>query len=244
MKFPPHKFPSRRHGFTLIELMVAMMMVAVLAGSLYATLRIAFQSKQLAETAIEPARTADQAMEIIRQDLTNALESKNNDTTGNPQGIVGTIGGAVVNIFEGTDNGNNDDVVFFTTADSPQHQYANGDIKQVELTMIQPSNSSNFVLVRRVIRNLLTTTPPSPDTEVICRNIAGFNVQYYDGTEWLDTWDSSAQINQTTGAQTLPTAVSVTLELDRPMATGQGTQAYRYSRVFLLANSTAQPPSQ
>jgi type II secretion system protein J len=235
MKMRRHNFRFRRHGFTLIELIVAMMMVAILAGSLYGVLRSSFVAKQNAETAVEPSRTAELAMEILRQDITQAIQPNpaNLDTTTTPAGITGLIGN-----FEGTDgtsnNGrNNDDLVFFTTAESPQHVDANGEIKNIELTMIQPTNSNNYVLVRRVIRNLLTTVTPPPDTEVICRNISAFNVQYYDGAEWLDNWDSTAEDN------TIPAAVAVTLELDRPANGGKGTQTFRYSRVFQLACSTA-----
>ena len=233
MKMRPQKF--RRHGFTLIELVVAMMMVAVLAGSLYGTLRIAFQAKQNAETAIEPSRTAELAMEILRQDFAMAVQPNpaNVDTSTGTTVITGLIGN-----FEGTDgaggNGrSNDDVAFYTTADSPQHVAANGEIKNIELTMIQPTNSNNYVLVRRVIRNLLTSTPPSPDTEVICRNVSAFNVQYYDGAEWLDNWDSTAEDN------TIPAAVAVTLELDRSANQGHATQTTTFTRVFPLACSTA-----
>ena len=241
MKTPPYNFRRRHQGFTLIELIVAMMMVAILAGSLYGMLRSSFQAKAMAEAAVEPSRTADLAMEILRQDLTNAIQANPaniDQTTLLPAGdIVGNYATNPGYIFEGTDGTNNsgrnnDDLLFYTTADSPQHVDANGDIKYVELTMIQPTNSSNYVLVRRVIRNLLTTTPPSPDTEVICRDISAFNLQYYDGAEWLDSWDSTAEDN------TIPIAVSVTLELDRPTSSGNGKQTFTFTRVFTLACST------
>src|SRR5882724_11865119 len=69
------KRPSRKQsrGFTLIELIVAMGMVAILSVSLYASLRIAFHAKDSAEKAIEPPRTAELAMEFIRNDIENAM---------------------------------------------------------------------------------------------------------------------------------------------------------------------------
>jgi type II secretion system protein J len=233
MNTRPHNL--RRRGFTMIELIVAMMIVAVLSAGLYGALRIAFDAKESAETKIEPSRTAELAMEIIRQDFTMAIQPNpaNVDTSTGTTVITGLIGN-----FEGTDgtgaNGrNNDDVLFYTTADSPQHVDANGEIKNIELTMIQPTNSQDNVLVRRVVRNLTTTTTPSPDTEVICRNVAAFNVQYYDGAEWLDNWDSTAEDN------TIPAAVAVTIELDRPAPGTRGTQTFTFTRVFQLACSTA-----
>ena len=75
---------SRRGGFTLIELIVAMGMVAILSVSLYASLRIAFRARESAEKAIEPARTAELAMEFIRSDLQNAMTPNPGAASPNP----------------------------------------------------------------------------------------------------------------------------------------------------------------
>ena len=48
----------RRHAraFTLLELLVATAMTAILAGSLYATLHVAFKARRSAMEVVEPAR--------------------------------------------------------------------------------------------------------------------------------------------------------------------------------------------
>jgi type II secretion system protein J len=203
-------------AFTLLELILALAISAILAVSLYAAMRAAFQAKASAENAVEPARTAELALDYLGTDFQCAMP---------PTGI---LAGA----FEGTDaqddrGRDNDDVVFYTTTDAPYDQnIANGDIKMVELTVIVPDNSTDHVLVRRVTRNLLSQVQQTPVDEVICRNVGGFNVRYYDGTEWVDSWDS------TQAGDVLPTAVEVTLELDRPAGANQPPRILRYTRVF------------
>jgi len=206
----------RSSGFTLLELVVAMGIVAIIAISLYASLRIAFEAKAHSETAVEPSRTAQLALDLIGQDISSTMPHSTQVVS-----------------FEGTDGTDDrgrsdDDLVFYSTADSPQHVAANGEIKNIELTVIQPVGGNDHVLVRRVIRNLFSQTNPTPDVEVICRNVGGFNLRYYDGTEWVDSWDSTQE------EDTPPVAVEVTLELDRPDAT-QGTRTFRFVRVFPIA---------
>jgi prepilin-type N-terminal cleavage/methylation domain-containing protein len=228
---------NHRSGFTLIELIVAMGMVAILSVSLYASLRIAFRARESAEKTIEPARTAELAMEFIRNDLQNAMTPNPNAAT--PNTVSTTPPTAVTGPFIGTDGKDGrgrdaDDLIFFSTSDSPLHVDANGDIKQIELAVVQAQGNGDYVLVRRVTPNLLAPTTPNPDEEVICRGVGGFNLRYYNGAAWSDTWDST----QTQFDNTIPVAVEVTLQLDRQTNSGQ-TQSYRYVRVFPLSCSTA-----
>jgi type II secretion system protein J len=215
----------RRRGFTLLELLVAMAMVAILAVSLFASIQITFRAQKRAEAAVEPARTAQLAMEMIGQDITNSFAPD------------GQLGGT----FEGTtgtdDRGHEaDDIDFYSTADSPQHIDANGEIKNIELTVITPVNSTDHVLVRRVTRNLLSlNTTATPDPEFICGHVDSFTVQYFDGTDWAPTWDSTAEDN------TLPMAVQVTLNIDRAdSAAPGGVQTTSYTRIFPVPCSTAE----
>jgi len=90
-------------------------------------------------------------------------------------------------------------------------------------------------LVRKVIPNLLSPQAPNPDVEVICRGVGGFNLRYYDGTQWNDTWDSTQQQN------VLPNAVEVTLTLDRPngpIVNADGSHAFRFTHIIPMPCST------
>jgi hypothetical protein len=196
-----------------------MAMVAILSMSLYASLRVAFKARSSAEAAVEPARAVDVAMGILRDDIENAMV---------PNGVL-------AGNFTGTDtrddrNLDADDLVFYSTADSPQHAVANGEIKNIELTVVTPSNSDDHVLIRRVTRNLLSQVQANPDEEIICRHVLGFNLRYYDGSQWNDSWDSTQEDN------TLPAAIEVTLTM--PGATAQDVPR-RYVRIFPLSGSTA-----
>ena len=136
-----------------------------------------------------------------------------------------------------------------------------GNVKSVELAV--ESSGSDHVLVRRVVRNLMAQNPPNPDEEVICRGVSAFHLEYFDGSEWQSSWDSTEITNQsssTTGSTDstassssgssgassstnsgpLPSAVRVTLELERPQANG-ATRTYRFVRVFQLICSTTIP---
>jgi len=212
-----------RGGFTLLELIVALAMVAILATGLYASLRIAFRAQSSTERALEPSRTAELALGFISADLRNAL----------PPG--GVLAGSFIGTNGTGDQGQDaDDVTFYGAGDAPEHVSGNGEIKSLELTVVTPDGGGAPQLVRRVTSNLLSQIVVDPDEQVICRDVAGFNLRYFDGTQWLDDWDSSQQENA------IPAAVEVTLELNRPGAEdGQTPRTLRYVRVIRLSCSTA-----
>src|SRR4051794_37504768 len=70
---PIPRRPRPRRGFTLIELLMAMTMTAIIAGSLYAALRIGFRAESAAEAAVEPVRTAELSMSLLRPDFESAV---------------------------------------------------------------------------------------------------------------------------------------------------------------------------
>jgi general secretion pathway protein J len=213
-----------RSAFTLIELVVALLMVAILAGAMYASLRIAFRAQASAEAAVEPARTADLAMEMLREDIQNAFPPSTTETQINK-------------VFYGNDatdarGANSDTLEFCSTADAREHASANGELKHILLHVDAPANSTDHILTRSVSRNLLAlNSEPTVDDEVICRGVGGFNLRFYDGTAWQDSWNSD------TSTLPLPLAVEVTLQLDRPGGNGL-LRSIKYVRVFPLACAT------
>ena len=75
---------------------------------------------------------------------------------------------------------------------------------------------------------------------MVCRGLCGFDVKYYDGSTWLDSWDSTANDNK------LPLGVQVTLTLlndqVRTARVSDDQRFLTFTRVFML--STADQSTQ
>ena len=219
------RFSRSSHGFTLIELLVAMAIVVAIALTLVHSLQIAFKARDVADLSLETGRSADVVMEILKNDFQCACP---------PRGVfAGAFEGQ-----SGTMPNNSDDVTFFTTAPAPVHApnqvaVANGEIKQVEITVEQPVGSTDYVLVRRTLNNLSSQNQQNDiDEEVLCRHVVSFSVQYCDATwTWNPTWDSTAS----TPTNTLPLAVEVTLNIRSSQKDSGGQPLIvPYKRVFAI----------
>jgi type II secretory pathway pseudopilin PulG len=212
----------------MIEMVLALAMVAIIAASLSSVLWTVYHTTKQAEAAVNPSSQASIALEYISGDLANTLQPNTSNNSGT----------ALAGDFEGTQGQDSrgheaDDIQFFSTADSPQHAVANGEIKHFEYLVVQPTGSSDFVLVRRVIRNLLPPSMvPAPDEEVICRGVSSFAVQYFDGSSWNPTWDSTTEDN------TIPAAVQIVLQLQETGSDGK-LQIIKCMRNVALSTSTA-----
>ncbi|HEY1922424.1 MAG TPA: type II secretion system protein GspJ [Tepidisphaeraceae bacterium] len=216
---------TRARGFTLIELVVALSMVVVLAASLSSTLWLAYHATQRTEAAVNPSRQAAIMLDYLASDFQNAMQAGSATTT-----LIGN--------FEGTqaqdDRGHEaDDVIFFSTAESPQHVDANGEVKQIELTVEHLTGSNDYALVRRVTRNLMADIQPAPDEEIICRGVSSFTLQYFDGSNWDTTWDSTVE------DKTIPAAVQVKVELTDPNASPTAPPVIRERIIPLLCSTAA-----
>jgi prepilin-type N-terminal cleavage/methylation domain-containing protein len=190
-----------RAGFTLLELLLAMSLMVMVAACLYGSLHIAFKARESVQNAMDQANAGELGLDLVRQDLSEALP---------PTGIL-------AGLFTGTDqqgdNGRDaDSMDFFTSANSLTEPAGTCDTIHVNIAM-GTDEDGKPALVRNVTANLLAPETPVPTTEVLCRNVQGLNLRYFDGTNWLDSWDSGQENNQ------LPLAVEVTLEMQpRPGA--------------------------
>jgi len=68
----------------------------------------------------------------------------------------------------------------------------------------ETDGSSNKSLVRVVARNVLPVQESPTDQQVLLHGINSASLQYFDGTEWTDAWDSAT-------SATLPTAIKLQL---------------------------------
>jgi prepilin-type N-terminal cleavage/methylation domain-containing protein len=245
---PPNSVTTRRRrashgrGFTLLELIAASAIMAALALTLYSAMRVGFRARDRVLAAVGPARAGEVAMDLVRRDLESALP---------PTGLISEafFGGP------GPDLPDSSAVQFYCMGRLPSavppaarsrqtlssdDPTAVGTAVRVELALRPPLTGGGMpVLVRRVWRNALAATEEDPEEEILCRDVTAFHVRYFDGTQWLDDWDS------TQFGDTVPMALEVSLELIRPQdptrpmsEVGAADQAnattYRAKRTFFL----------
>ncbi len=204
---------TRIGGFTLLELIISIAIVAIVSVSLFASLNVAIKARQGSEEILQATRDASVALDFLQSDLEAALPPGKNDLSATDNATPQTVG-----IFDGSstvsDNGfRNDHLIFSATVNGPAHDAGDADVKLVELMIKQPDNPSlgrEPYLLRRVTSALVNSPPPQADEEIISRRIQGFSLRYWDGGQWQDSWDSSEQNNIN------PAAVEVTLDLQPP----------------------------
>jgi hypothetical protein len=192
-------------------------MVAVLAGSLYAGLHIAFKAKDSAMRSVESVRKCEAAISLLKEDIQSAA---------GPNGLLaGPFTGGKASVGFASQG---DTLSFYAAATDIEADTGVGDIKMVEFFCQPADDSSGNVIVRQVTTNLLALRTAEPIQETICRGVKAFTLRYFDGSAWQDVWDSTTQGN------VLPTAVEVTIELNEPAISSRGDAGYRMTRVLLI----------
>jgi general secretion pathway protein J len=159
-------------GFTLIEILLAVSLIAMMAtlvfGSLYVT-----------TSAMDAARAKSSDEQIVRRTLSlmiDELAVSESRATGPWMGINDQRDGQPA-----------DSVAFLTMG-----QFRGADsAKDTELVRIVYTREGDRLL-RFSRRNLYSLTDESVEKIELATKVKGFNVRYYDGKSqlWLDEWDS------------------------------------------------------
>lgn len=160
------------NGFTLIEILLAVSLIAMMAtlvfGSLYVT-----------TNAMDAARAKSSDEQIVRRTLSlmiDELAVSESRATGPWMGINDQRDGQPA-----------DSVAFLTMG-----QFRGADsAKDTELVRIVYTREGDRLL-RFSRRNLYSLTDESIEKVELANKVKGFNVRYYDGKSqlWLDEWDS------------------------------------------------------
>ena len=163
--------PRLEGGFTLIEVLLAVSLVAMMAtlvfGSLYVT-----------TSAIDAARANSANEQIVRSTLrvmTDELSVGVGPSTGPWMGINGLQDGQPA-----------DSVAFLTMG-----QFRGAEsTKDTELVRIVYTREGDRLL-RFVRKNLYGLTDESIEQVELATKVKAFNVRYYDGKNhlWVDEWD-------------------------------------------------------
>jgi len=198
----------RRHtaaqpGFTLLELMLALALLALLMMMLYQSFAAVAGSKLHGENRL----AADQEGRAIMWQLSKEI-----------RGLIQTplIVSKTLLIGQARkQSGTALDSISFSTVDVTHRRSLNG-IGTEELVAYSaqpnPDHRGWFTLTRSQASALLTRSSPGLPPVVLADNLLGLHVRYFDGQRWLESWDSRSM----PPGQVLPLAISLDLSLMAP----------------------------
>jgi type II secretion system protein J len=183
-------------GFTLIEVLLALMICAVVLVAISSVFTGALQLRQHSSDALSQSIPIERALGQIQRDLKNSVP---------PGGLLeGQLQSGALN--GGVDA--NSGIQIYTTTGLMTPNMPWGEIQKVTYGLQTPNDSASGGkdLVRAVTRNLLSTGAQDEDDQFLLSGVQSLTFSYFDGQNWLDTWDDTTQTN-------LPQAVRVSLQM-------------------------------
>ncbi len=185
-------------GFTLIEMILAMGVMAIVIVVVHAAFFSALQLRDRTTDAVDQGQPAQQAATFLRRDLLCATAS----------------GGVLEGSFKVgsiSEPGMSQPVsVELCTATGALHDSAPwAEIQKVTYALDKPAvpaASGGRDLVRRVTRNLLNAITPDVTEQWLMGGVQSLEFDCFDGAQWVNTWDTTA------GNTNLPVAVRVRIE--------------------------------
>ena len=209
-------------GFTLIEVLLAMAMVAILFTLLYGTFGSSSDLIQASEQEGESYHMARLAIRQLSQELTSVVQSVNGavfhatEGAGCPQiarvefldaGEAEDKGGIGFVAVDAEEDDRPVDCLTFAT-------YAHGryrpDAKESDLSVVTYWLDGDKVMHEEET-NLFSLSSKSVESYPLAEGVEGMNFKFFDGTEWVDAWDAGKQDG-------LPYAVEVELRFLLPSA--------------------------
>jgi general secretion pathway protein J len=207
-----------RRGFTLLEVILAVAILALVGTMVYGGFSQTALNKARVESDVDRSRIVHMALERMSRELTMAFVS----THANPSVDLRVVETA----FIGKDNGRDDRIDF--TSFSHRRLYRNApESDQNEISYFvaeHPDDPDVQVLARREQNRIDDDPRRGGKSQIMVEDIDEFNVEYYDPllSEWVQTWDTEDVLAQ---PNRLPTQVRIRLTVKDPRRPRE-TQAF------------------
>jgi len=202
---PRAERPSR--GLTLVEVMIAAAITAIVGVMIMGAFQRMYAAKELADAQDERTSSARSALTRMARELSEAYLSEHYDRKRYRDEPT---------LFRGRDLGNRDELLFSTMS----HLRLVRDAKQSDEAVVaytvgsDPDHPGESALLRRE-KVYLDDDPDRGGTEaVVCEHVTSFHVEYWDWKkqEWVKEWVTSG----TDHPNILPTRVKIRLGLKMP----------------------------
>lgn len=199
----PSTNQSVRRAFTLMEVLLAMAVSAVVLAVINGVYFSALQLRNRTAQSFSDALPVQYALATIRRDLEGVLP---------PGGtLVGDLQTTSTSVFSSSrpllSNAERVSPDFFTNSGMIDDQTTFGDVQRVAYYLADPEvypGNAGRELYRVTSRNLLPATVAEPSSQWLMSGVEAVAFQYFDGTSWANSWDSTVSSN-------LPTAIKLQL---------------------------------
>ncbi len=187
-------------AFTLIELLIAMSIFAIVLAAINTVFFAAIRLRLKTSAIVDAEVPVDRAVDILKRDFAGIMQT-------------GVIAGAFCS--DTMVQGLSQPVMLeiFTTTGVPGEAEPWGDVQKIDYWLQAPTNNTGpggRDLVRGVTRNLLAPTTLMPEKRPLLQGIQNLKFTYFDGTNWIDTWNSVNMYSNT------PTAIKLRVDFVKP----------------------------
>jgi general secretion pathway protein J len=195
-------------AFTLIEVLLAVSIFSLVLVAAHTVLFGALGLRNRTTLALDRSLELEQALALLKGDLANlalpgtlagelqTTPASNTSTNERPESSSTSLPGQ-------------SSPDFYTTSATVDPYVPWSELQRVTYRLLDPTNrtAQGKDLYRLVVRNLLPASSQDvPDEQWLLGGVQSIFFQFYDGTQWRDDWDSTAETNK------LPAAVLVRLQ--------------------------------
>jgi general secretion pathway protein J len=169
--------PSRNQsGFTLIEVLVAIALLAVIGAMVFGSLVTTTQAMDAGRERAEREQTVRRVLRVMAEEISLSQFDQKFPWTG----------------MNGTQDGQPADTLAFLAMSDGM---GNAAVKESETVRVVYTRERDR-LIRFVRRNRYSLTDESLDQVELADRVRGFNVRYYDGQSriWTDEWRSDGKV--------------------------------------------------
>jgi general secretion pathway protein J len=196
----------RARGFTLIEVMVAVAILAIVTTLTWASFRQSFATKSQIEAQAGRYRTVRLALDRLAREISMAYISQNEDSSQQPDRRTRLVGKRHTDV---------DEIMFTYFGHQRLYQDANEcDTAMVAYYSARDRNDSRKInLMRRETRRLpyfKLIDDQAGETDIVCDDVVRLKIDYWDVRDktWREEWTTAQSDGQ---ASRLPGKVRITL---------------------------------
>jgi type II secretion system protein J len=215
---PARQFRPRTQSFTLIEVLLAVVVFAIVLTAIHLVFHGAIRLRNKTTAALDNAAPLRHTLAILKRDLANLVvpggtlsgQLQTTSTTGSQLGQSQSASqsrSASLSARLGASQGQSSPQ-FYTAVGILDDIAPWGEIEKVSYYLADPTdNTPGKDLIRTVTRNLLPTLQEESLDQWLMSGVQDIAFYFYDGAQWRDYWDSTTETNG------LPPAIKVQLQL-------------------------------